>query len=42
MSIVKRNNYVPSTSLFDDLFTRDLFDWSTEGSSLPRVPVLTL
>ena len=42
-TLVKRNNFVPSVNtLFDDLFTRDIFDWtdknfSTMGSNLPSV-----
>lgn len=39
---MKRNSLLPSsTSLFDDFFTRDLFDWSrTEGNGLvPRVNI---
>ena len=42
MNLIKRNSFSPSsTSLFDDFFTRDLFDWSkTEGSGLvPRVNI---
>ena len=42
-TLVKRNNFDPSVNtLFDDLFTRDIFDWtdknfSTVGSNLPSV-----
>jgi HSP20 family protein len=42
-TLVKRNGFVPSVNtLFDDLFTRDIFDWtdknfSTIGSNLPSV-----
>ena len=42
MNLIKRNSFLPSsTSLFDDLFSRDLFDWSqTEGNGLvPRVNI---
>jgi len=42
MNLIKRNSFVPSsTSLFDDFFSRDLFDWSkTEGNGLvPRVNI---
>lgn len=42
MNLVKRNSFFPaSTALFDDFFTRDLFDWSkTEGNGLvPRVNI---
>jgi len=42
MNLIKRNSFVPSsTALFDDFFTRDLFDWSkTEGNGLvPRVNI---
>lgn len=42
MNLMKRNSLLPSsTSLFDDFFTRDLFDWSrTEGNGLvPRVNI---
>lgn len=43
MNLVKRNNFMPSSSLFDDFLTRDLFDWSgwnTEGGSVPRVNIV--
>jgi HSP20 family protein len=43
MNLIKRNSFAPSsTSLLDDLFSRDLFDWSrTEGNGLvPRVNIL--
>lgn len=43
MSIVKRSNYSPSTSFFDDFLTRDLFDWSgwTDKATLvPRANIL--
>lgn len=42
-TLVKRNGFVPSVNtLFDDIFTRDIFDWtdknfSTIGSNLPSV-----
>ena len=42
-TLVKRNNFDPSVNaLFDDFFTRDIFDWtdknfSTMGSNLPSV-----
>jgi HSP20 family protein len=42
-TLVKRNGFVPSVNtLFDDLFNRDIFDWtdknfSTMGSNLPSV-----
>lgn len=42
MNLVKRNSFIPSsTALFDDFFTRDLFDWSkSEGNGLvPRVNI---
>ena len=42
MNLVKRNSFFPaSTALFDDFFTRDLFDWSkSEGNGLvPRVNI---
>jgi HSP20 family protein len=42
MNLIKRNSFVPSsTALFDDFFSRDLFDWSkTEGNGLvPRVNI---
>lgn len=42
MNLVKRNSFIPSsTSLFDDFFSRDLFDWSkSEGNGLvPRVNI---
>ena|SRR5690606_28204763 len=42
MNLMKRNSFLPSsTSLFDDLFNRDPFDWSrTEGNGLvPRVNI---
>src|SRR5690554_3397505 len=42
MNLVKRNSLIPSsTALFDDFFTRDLFDWSkSEGNGLvPRVNI---
>lgn len=44
-SIVKRNDSMPLfRSLFDDLFTKDLFDWNSKhfsdlGSTLPSVNV---
>jgi len=41
-TLVKRNNLRPSTSFFDDFFTRDLFDfpfWSNETGSVPRVNI---
>lgn len=43
MSIVRRSNLWPSTSLFDDFLTRDLFNWSdfkNEGVSVPRVNIV--
>ncbi|CAN5329631.1 hypothetical protein BH23BAC1_BH23BAC1_17620 [soil metagenome] len=43
MSLVRRNNNLPSSSLFDDFFTIDLFnwsDWSTEGGSMPKVNIV--
>lgn len=44
MNLVKRSNYVPtSSSFFDDFLTRDLFDWSgwtDQGGSVPRVNIL--
>lgn len=42
MNLIKRNSFAPSsTSLLDDFFTRDLFDWSrTEGNGMvPRVNI---
>lgn|SRR5690606_3685144 len=42
MNLIKRNSFIPSsTSLFDDFFSRDLFDWSkSEGNGLvPRVNI---
>lgn len=42
MSIVKRSNFIPNSSFFDDL-SKDLFDWSgmTEGrSTVPRVNIM--
>lgn len=42
MNLIKRNSFIPSsTALFDDFFTRDLFDWSkSEGNGLvPRVNI---
>ena len=43
MNIVKRSNFYPSTSFFDDFLTRDLFDWSGWTNSdqvVPRANVL--
>ncbi len=43
MSIVRRNSAWPSSSFFDDFFTRDLVnwsDWSSEGGSLPKVNIV--
>lgn len=43
MNIVKRNGFFPSTSFFDDFFTRDLFDWpenTGRHGSLPRVNIV--
>ena len=42
MNLIKRNSFLPSsTSLFDDLFSRDLFDWSQTGGNglVPRVNI---
>lgn len=44
MSIVKRNGNVDMTNLFDDLFTRDLWNWglenhSTSNTNLPAVNI---
>jgi HSP20 family protein len=44
MSIVKRNGNVGMTNLFDDLFTRDLWNWGLENhsrsnTSLPAVNI---
>jgi HSP20 family protein len=41
MNLIKRNNFLPSSSLFDDFLTRDLFDgWNSEGSNVPRVNIV--
>ncbi|TRX52031.1 Hsp20/alpha crystallin family protein [Fulvivirga sp. M361] len=43
MNIVKRSNFSPSTSFFDDFLTRDLFGWSgwtNEGTIMPRSNIL--
>lgn len=43
MSLIKRENFTPSSSFFDDFLTRDLFNWPTgtsERSSLPRVNIV--
>lgn len=43
MSLIRRNSYLPTSSFFDDSFTRDLFnwsDWSSEGSSMPKVNIV--
>lgn len=45
MSIIKRNNFFPDMpSLFNDLFTRDLWEWglgnnSTTNTSIPAVNI---
>lgn len=44
MNLIRRNNLWPSTNLFDDFLTRDLFnnlsDWNNEGVSVPRVNIV--
>lgn len=41
MNLIKRNNFLPSASLFDDFLTRDLFDgFNSEGGSVPRVNIV--
>lgn len=43
MSIIKKENFTPSSSFFDDFFTRDLFNWprwTEEKASLPRVNIV--
>lgn len=44
MNLVKRSNYIPtSSSFFDDFLTKDLFDWSgwtDQGGSVPRVNIV--
>lgn len=41
MNLIKRNNFLPSSSLFDDFLTRDLFDgWNSEGGNAPRVNIV--
>ena len=42
MNLSRRNSFLPSsTSLFDDLLPRDLFDWSQTGGNglVPRVNI---
>jgi HSP20 family protein len=33
MSIIKRNDFFPGLSLFDDFFARDLWNWSPNNNS---------
>jgi HSP20 family protein len=43
MSLIRRNSYLPTSSFFDDNFTKDLFnwsDWSSEGGSMPKVNIV--
>jgi HSP20 family protein len=43
MSLIRRNSYLPTSSVLDDFFTRDLFnwsDWSSEGGSMPKVNIV--
>ena len=43
MNLVKRTNYLPTSStFFDDFFTRDLFDWSgwNPGGTVPKVNII--
>ncbi|WP_194778130.1 Hsp20/alpha crystallin family protein [Pararhodonellum marinum] len=42
-TIMKRNGFLPSNALFDEWMPRDLFgwnNWSSEGSSLPKVNIV--
>ncbi|MEM7551573.1 MAG: Hsp20/alpha crystallin family protein [Bacteroidota bacterium] len=42
-TLVKKNNLFPSTSFFDDFFTKDLLDWPgsfTDGGTLPKVNIM--
>ena len=43
MNLIRRNNLFPSTNLFDDFLTRDLFnwsDWNNEGTTMPQVNIV--
>jgi HSP20 family protein len=33
MSIIKRNEFIPGLSLFDDFFARDLWNWNSNNNS---------
>jgi len=41
-TLMRRNGFFPSTSLFDDFLTKDLFDWSnwSDSGSVPRVNIV--
>lgn len=44
MSIIKRNEFLPGLSLFDDFFSRDLWNWgmnnnSSTNTSIPLVNI---
>lgn len=43
MNLIKRNNFLPSSSFFDEAITGDLFNWSdwrSEGGSMPKVNIV--
>jgi HSP20 family protein len=44
MSIIKRNEYLPAFSLFDDLFSRDLWNWglSNNSSTNTTIPLVNI
>jgi HSP20 family protein len=39
MSIIKRNEYFPGLSLFDDFFSRDLWNWEVNNNSSTNTTV---
>jgi HSP20 family protein len=44
MSIIKRNEFFPGLSLFDDFFTRDLWNWgpSNNSSTNTTIPLVNI
>lgn len=41
-TLVKRNGALPTTSFFDDFFTRDFFDWSGWADNPGTVPQVNI
>jgi HSP20 family protein len=39
MSIVKRNEYFPGLNMFDDFFSRDLWNWSLNNNSTTNTTI---